>query len=167
MPYAMVPPGYRAVLLCSAATIDDLGTFAPLEESSAEGALFLMRLDFADFPSAETLSQLEQACLNAGVELWPGYDHVVYADTSQPSVYLAWQKGLAWIPIIIGILVFTLLPPLLGAIVWWLIPDEVKQLITSLISMGMMMLVIWLMTSLMKPLTTPEKKARRLEEAKA
>jgi hypothetical protein len=166
MPYAMVPPGYRAVLLGSAAAIDDLGTFAPLEESSAEGALFLMRLDFADFPSEETLSQLEQACLNAGVELWPGYDHVVYADTSQPSIYLAWQKGFAWIPIIIGILVFTLLPPLLGAIVWWLIPDEVKQLITSLISMGMMMLVIWLMTSLMKPLTTSEKKPKRLEEAK-
>jgi hypothetical protein len=144
-----------------------LGTFTPLEEGAAEGALILMRLDFAEFPSPEALAQLNQACLDNGIPAWPGYDYIVYADTARPSVYLAWQKGLAWIPIIIGILVFTLLPPLLGAIVWWLIPDEVKQLITSLISMGMMMLVMWLMTSVMKPLTAPAKeKPKRLEEVK-
>jgi hypothetical protein len=113
------------------------------------------------------LAQLNQACLDASIPTWPGYDYIVYADTTQPSVYLAWQKGLAWMPIIIGLLAFTLLPPLLGAIVWWLIPDEIKQLITSVIGMGMMMLVMWLMMSLMKPLTTPEKKPKRLEEAKA
>ena len=53
MPYAMVPPGYRAVLLGQAAAIEELGTFAPLEQDSAEGALFLVRLDFAEFPSGE------------------------------------------------------------------------------------------------------------------
>jgi hypothetical protein len=167
MPYAMVLPGYRAVLLGSAARIEDLGTFTPLEEGTAEGALILMRLDFTESPSNEVLAQLNQACIDAGIPTWPGYDYIVYADTTQPSVYLAWQKGFAWIPVIIGILVFTLLPPLLGAIVWWLIPDEIKQLITGLIGMGMMMLVMWLMMSLMKPLTTPEKKSKRLEEAKA
>ena len=167
MPYAMVPPGYRAVLLGSAARIEDLGTFTPLEEGTAEGALILMRLDFSEPPSNEALAQLNQACLDAGISTWPGYDYIVYADTTQPSVYLAWQKGFAWMPIIIGILAFTLLPPLLGAIVWWLIPDEIKQLITSVIGMGMMMLVMWLMMSLMKPLTTPEKKPKGLEEAKA
>ena len=31
-----------------------------------------------------------------------------------PAVYLAWQKGLAWMPIIIGLLVTVVLPPLLG-----------------------------------------------------
>jgi hypothetical protein len=167
MPYAMVPPGYRAVLLGQAERIDDLGTFTPLEEGAAEGALILMRLDFGEYPSSEVLAQLNHECLDAGIPTWPGYDYIVYADTASPSVYLAWQKGLAWIPIIIGILVFTLLPPLLGAIVWWLIPDEMKQLITSLISMGMMMLVMWLMTSVMKPLTAPAKeKPKRLEEVK-
>ena len=175
MPYAMVPPGYKAVLLGSASKIEDLGTFAPLEESSAEGALFLVRLDFADFPSAEALSQLEQACLDAGVELWPGYDHVVYADMSQPSVYLAWQKGLAWIPIIIGLLVTVVLPPLLGTVIWWLLPEEVKSLITGLINMGMMVVVMFIMMQFMKPLTVQEKpkklkaaeKPEQLVEAKA
>jgi len=165
MPYAMVPPGYRAALLGSAARIEDLGTFIPLEEGSAEGALILMRLDFAGFPSSEALTQLNQACLDAGIPPWPGYDYIVYADITNPSVYLAWQKGFAWMPIIIGLLVFVVLPPLLGALIWWLLPQSIKDLITSLIGLGIMFVVMWLMTSMMKPLAAP-KKPKRLEEAK-
>ena len=167
MPYAMVPPGYRAVLLGSAARIEDLGTFTPLEESAAEGALVLMRLDFAEFPSAEALAQLNQACLNKGVPPWPGYDYIVYADTTSPSVYLAWQKGIVWMPVIIGILVVTVLPMLLGSVIWLLLPQSVKDLITGIINLGMMMLVMWLMASIMKPLMAPAKeKPRQLEESK-
>jgi hypothetical protein len=168
MPYAFVPPGYRAVLIGQAAAIEELGTFAPLEQDSAEGALFLVRLDFAEFPSAEALDQLEQAFFDAGVELWPGYSHVVYADVDQPGVYLAWQKGLAWIPIIIGLLVTTVLPPLLGSLVWLILPQGIKDMITGLINMGMMMLVMFIMMQVMKPLTAPEKKKpKKLAEAKA
>ena len=175
MPYAMVPPGYRAVLIGQAAAIEELGTFAPLEQDSAEGALFLVRLDFAEFPSAEALDQLEQAFFDAGVELWPGYSHVVYADVDQPGVYLAWQKGLAWIPIIIGLLVTVVLPPLLGGLIWKLLPQSLKDLITGIVNMGMMVLVMVLMTKIM-PKPTPEKekpkkvkevKPEQLEEAKA
>ncbi len=168
MPYAMVPPGYRAVLLGSAGRLEDLGTFTPLEEGAAEGALVLMRLDFAGFPSPETLAQLNQACLDKGIPAWPGYDYIVYADTASPSVYLAWQKGFAWMPVIIGILVVTVLPALLGGVIWLLLPQSVKDMITSIINLGVMMLVMWLMTSIMKPLAAPTKtKPRQLEEAKA
>jgi len=166
MPYAMVPPGYRAVLLGQANSIEDLGTFTLLEESTAEGALILMRLDFAEYPSEEALGNLNQACLDAGIPAWPGLSYIVYADTSAPSVYLAWQKGIAWMPIIIGILAVTVLPPLLMAVVWWILPEEIKSLISGLINLGMMMLVMWLMMTLVKPLMAPEK-PRRLEEAKA
>ena len=93
MPYAMVPPGYRAVLIGQAAAIEELGTFAPLEENSAEGALFLVRLDFTEFPPAEALDQLEQAFFDAGVEMWPGYSHVVYADVEQPRFTLPGRRG--------------------------------------------------------------------------
>ncbi len=165
MPYAMVPPGYRAVLLGQAQRIEDLGTFAPLEESAAEGALILMRLDFAQLPSSEKLAQLNQACLDKGIPPWPGYDYIVYADTTQPSVYLAWQKGFAWMPIIVGLLVTTVLPALLGAISWWILPQGVKDLITGLMDMGMMVLVMWLMGTMMKPLTQIEKqKPGRVKE---
>jgi len=166
MPYAMAPPGYRAVLLGQAGSLDELGTFIPLEESADEGALFLARLDFEEVPSAEALGQMEQAFLDAGVERWPGYGFVVHADPGQAAVYLAWQKGFAWLPIIIGVVAFTVLPPLLGAVVWWLIPEEVKSLITSLINMGMMLLVMYILMKVMKPLTAPEK-PKRLKEAGA
>ncbi|APV43641.1 hypothetical protein Dform_00281 [Dehalogenimonas formicexedens] len=165
MPYAMVPPGYRAIPLGQTGSIEGLGAFAPLEESSDEGALFLARLDFEEFPSAEMLAQLETAFTNSGVEHWPGYSYVVHADPSKPAVYLAWQKGFAWLPIIAGIIGFIALPPLVGTVIWWLIPEDVKNLISSLINMGMMLLVMYILMQVMKPLAAP-KKPKKLPEAK-
>ena len=166
MPYAIVPPGYRAVLLGSAAIVEDLGTFTPLEEGTTEGALILMRLDFAQPPSDEALAQLNQECLNAGIPTWPGYAFVVYADTTEPSVYLAWQKGIVWMPIIIGLLVTVVLPPLLGSLMWLILPEEIKSLITGLIGMGMMVLVIWLMSKMMPALAPAKEKPKAVKEAK-
>jgi len=166
VPYAMVSPGYRAVLIGQAGAIEDLGAFAPLEESSAEGALFLMRLDFAEFPSAGALSELEQAFINAGVEMWPGYAHYVYAVLNEPAVYIAWQKGFAWMPIIIGLLVTAVLPPLLSSLVWWLMPEDIKNLISGIVNMGIMLVVVLLMTRLMPSFTPEKEKARKIKEVK-
>jgi len=166
MPYAFVPPGYRAVLLGQTQDIEDLGTFTPLEESAAEGALVLVRLDFTEPLSEETLSNLEQACRDAGIEPWPGSAYYVYADTGSPTVYLVWQKGFAWLPIIVGLLATMVLPPLLTAGIWLILPDSLKSLISSLVNMGMMLLMMWLMTSLMKPLMAPAKeKPKQVKEA--
>ena len=160
MPNGLIPPGYRAVLIGSAPSVDDLSAFAPMEEGAAEGSLMLMELDFAELPSPETLGELNQACLEAGALPWPGYEYVVYAETGSPTVYLAWQKAIAWLPIIIGILATVLLPPLIGSVIWMLLPEPIKELITGLIGMGMMMLVMWLMMSLIKPLTAAERPKR-------
>ena len=165
MPYTMTPPGYRAVLIGQAVAIEELGTFAPLEESSAEGALFLMRLDFVESPSTEALAQLEQACFDAGVEMWPGYGHVVYADLEQPTIYLAWQKGMAWMPIIIGLLVTTVLPPLLGSLVWWLMPESLKNLISGIVNMGIMLVVMLLITKLLPSFTPDKQKTKKVQPA--
>jgi hypothetical protein len=148
----LIPAGYQAVPLGQAMRLEDLGAFVPLEESSAEGALFLLRLDFSEYASEESLSQLEQSCLEAGVEKWPGYDHVVYADVNQPALYLAWQKGMPWLVIIGGLLAATVLPPLLGSFIWWLLPQDLKDMISGIINLGIMLLMFWLMSSLMKPL---------------
>ena len=166
MPYAFIPPGYRAVLLGQAAAVEDLGTFTPLEEGAAEGALVLVRLDFAEQVSEEVLDNLEQACRDAGIEFWPGSEYYVYADTASPAVYLVWQKGMAWLPIIVGLLATMVLPPLLTAGIWLILPDSIKSLISSLVNIGMMLLMMWLMTSLMKPLMTPAKeKPKQVKEA--
>ena len=42
MPYAFIPPGYSAVLVAQALDVEDLGAFAPLEESTDEGTLVLL-----------------------------------------------------------------------------------------------------------------------------
>jgi hypothetical protein len=166
MPYAFVPPGYRAVLLGQAQAVADLGTFTPLEEGAAEGALVLVRLDFAEQVSEEVLGKIEQSCRDAGIEPWPGSAYYVYAGTGSTSVYLVWQKGFAWLPIIIGLLATMVLPPLLTAGIWLILPDSIKSLISSLINIGMMLLMMWLMTSLMKPLTaTAKEKPKQVKEA--
>ena len=164
MPYAFIPPGYRAVLLGHAQDIASMGTFSPLEESAVEGALVLMRLDFTEAPSSETLSGLEQACRDAGVEPWPGSEYYVYADTSSTSVYVVWQKGIAWLPVIIGLLVTLILPPLFTAGIWLILPDSIKSLINSLIGMGMMLLVLFLMMKMMPALSPEEEKPRQIKE---
>ncbi len=164
MPNIIPPPGYQAVLIGQSEKVEDLGVFAPLEESSDEGALFLMRLDFTELPSTEALTQLEEGFVDAGVEMWPGYDHVVYAEVDQPTIYLCWMKGLAWIPIIVGLLVTVVLPPLLGSLVWWLMPADLKSLITSIVNMGVLLLVLFMMSKLI-PVFTPEKK--KLKQTKA
>jgi len=168
MANGLIPPGYQSVLIGSAASINDLSVFTTLEENTAEGSLMLMRLDFTDFPAADTLAALEKALRDKGVPSWPGYGYVVYADTGSPSVYLAWQKGFAWLPIIAGVLLLTVLPALLGAVIWWLIPQSVKDIITGLINMGMMLLIVYVMMSVVKPLTssvTP-KQVKKMEEVK-
>ena len=149
----LIPPGARVVLIGSAATLKGLDTFTPLEEGTAEGSLMLMRLDFSDFPTADALGKLEKALRDAGVPAWPGYGYIVYADASAPSAYLAWQKGIAWVPIIGGILAVTILPVLLGAFMWWILPQSLKDLLSSITNLGMMAVVMYLMSQVMKPLT--------------
>ena len=164
MPYAFIPPGYRAVLLGQAQDIASRGTFTPLEESAAEGALVLMRLDFAEQPSEEALGNLEQACVDAGVEAWPGSEYYVYSDTDSTSVYLVWQKGIAWLPVIIGLLATLILPPLLTAGIWLILPDSIKSLINNLIGMGMMLLVLFLVMKMMPALSPEKEKPRQVKE---
>ena len=164
MPYAFIPPGYRAVLLGQAQDIASLGTFTPLEESAAEGALVLIRLDFTERLTEETLGNLEQACRDAGVEPWPGSDYYVHADIDSTSVYLVWQKGIAWLPVIIGLLATLILPPLLSAGIWLILPDEIKSLINNLISMGMMLLVLFLIMKMMPTLSPEKEKPRQIKE---
>ncbi len=150
MPDGIVPPGYRAQLLGSVTSIDALNLLAPLEEGVAEGSLMLMQLTFEELPSSETLSELSQRLSEEGVPTWPGYSHIVAIDQSQASVYLGWTKGIAWMPIIIGILVLLVLPTLLGGLIWWLLPESVKNLIEMMVIVGIMFLMMKFMTPMLK-----------------
>jgi hypothetical protein len=165
MPYAMTPTGYRAVLLGSATTIDGLSAFSPLEEGVPEGALMLARLDFEEYPSIEMVNQLNDACLARGVSPWPGCTHVAFLDPNVPSIHIAWQKGIAWLAIIAGILTLTVLPPLLMAFVWWILPESITSMIEALFMIGIMFLLFYVMMQFMKPLTAPQE-SKEIEEGR-
>jgi hypothetical protein len=165
MPYAFVPPGYRAVLLGQAQDVEELGTFSPLEEGAEEGALVLIRLDFSEPPSEEMLGNLEQACRDAGIEPWPSSAYYVYADIDSPTVYLVWQKGFAWLPVIIGLLAAMVLPPLLTAGLWFILPDSLKSLISNLVNMGMMMLMMWIVMKMMPAPSREKERPKQVKEA--
>ena len=77
---------------------------------------------------------------------------------------MVWQKGFAWLPIIIGMLAITVLPPLLTAGLWLILPDSLKNQISSLINMVMMMLMMWLVMKMMSPLLSEKKKPKQVTE---
>lgn len=140
----MIPVGYRAYLLGTASTLDELNTISPLEESGPEGALMLMRLDFAETPQVESLTQIEQELTSAGVPTWLGQGSHVRAEGT--SVYISWVKGISWMPIIVGILILVVLPLLLGGLVWMLLPESVKEMISMMILVGVVVLMMKFMS---------------------
>lgn len=147
MPDGLMPIEYSARLLGSATTYSGLNLYSALEESTPEGSLVLMQLDFVDFPSSDVVESLNQALINAGVPKWSGNTRIVYSDISKPSIYIEWVKGMAWLPIIIGVLLATVLPGLLGGIIWLVLPSGIKDIIV----LGGMMLIMWGIMSLVKP----------------
>jgi len=115
---------------------------AAQEESAPEGTLALLELALPEPASPETLVELNKRLLAAGVPPWSGYSNVVFPDTTDPNkVYIAWTKGFAWTPIMIGI-IFLILPVILGAILWFLIPQPVKDM---MMMMGLMMIMVPIM----------------------
>jgi hypothetical protein len=115
---------------------------AAQEESTPEGTLVLLELTLPEPATPETLVELNSRLLAAGVPLWAGYSSIVFTDASNPQeVYIAWTKGFAWTPIILGI-VFLVLPLILGAVLWFLIPQPVKD---AMMLVGVMMIMIPIM----------------------
>lgn len=151
--------GYEARLLGYITSLDDLSLFVPLEQGVPEESLMLMRLDFAAFPSSDSLAELDQALINAGIPTWPGNTNIVFADATVPTIYLAWVKGIAWMAIIIGIIAMIALPSLLGGLIWWLIPESIKNIINVII----MVAVMFLMMKFITPMLGGEKKPREIE----
>jgi len=114
---------------------------AAQEEATPEGALALLELTLPESVPLETLMDLNGRLLSAGVPPWSGYSNVVFADVSPGKAYIAWTKGFSWMPIILGI-VFLVLPMILGAVLWFLIPQGVKDM---MMMMGLMMMIVPIM----------------------
>jgi hypothetical protein len=131
-----------AVLVAQAASLTELEAFVAIEETQPESSLMGASLTFAGDPGdIEQLAHtLNQACLNRGVPPWPGNSYLALAQGN--TIYISWQKGMAWWSWILGVVLSLVLPALLGAVLWLMLPESTRQLIESVTYLGAMALVM-------------------------
>jgi hypothetical protein len=141
-----IPAGYTAQLLATATDISGAGLFYPAEESQAEYTRMVLCIDCGSVADAESAAQtIQEGCLAQGVLYWPEYPgQYTFVDGS--SVYVAWVKGFAWMAIIAGLI----LVPVIGMILWALMPESLQQLISAVIMMFVMMIMMRMMMPMLK-----------------
>jgi len=161
MPDIQIPPGYKTVFL-GAVPGSLAGDFLPLEESAPEECRMLVRLDFSEYPSIEVCSQLNQGLLSQGVPPWPEHQDIVFLHPSEPAIYLAWWKGMVWWALILVLIGSMVLPPLIGSVIWAILPDEVKQMIEMLLVLGLMVIMMSFVSKMTKS-ASPAEKAKPAE----
>lgn len=150
-------PGWKALPIGSANSLDNSGSFVALEEGLPEGSLLLAEIDFSEYPSQQSIAELEQKLADANIDHWPGMSNYVIVDTRYPAVYIAWQKAPTFWAVIGGILAVMILPAILSIGLWYILPAEVKSMIEMMISMIMMIGMMAVMMLVMKQLNPPEK----------
>jgi hypothetical protein len=133
------------------------GNFVPLEENAPEECRILVRLDFSEYPSIEACSQLNRELLQHEVPPWPEHGDIVFIHPTEPAIYLAWWKGMVWWALILVLLGSIVLPPLLGSVIWAILPDEVKQMIEMLLMVGIMVVMMSLVSTMTKSMSPTEK----------
>jgi hypothetical protein len=136
--------GYRTYW---AGSFDDLdsqqGDVTAQEQLAPEGALMSLEVTFAEDISADALQELNIQYAANNVPRWPGYAANALVDSLNPrKIYVCWVKGFAFSTLIIGILLMTVLPVILGGILWMFIPEDVQNMIMM---MGMMLILVPIM----------------------
>ncbi len=152
---------YKATLLGSATTLDELNTYQPQEYSTPEGSLIMLELRFSEAPTQDMVDEINTKCADANVTPWPGYTNIAVLNASANSICLYWYKGLAWLAIIGIILASVVVPVLLGAFLWWITPDEIKQLFEMMAMMGIMMLMMKMVT----PMFAQKEEPKQISES--
>ena len=147
---AILPSGYKAVLIGSAASFDEFGVFEPLEQGQAEGSRMLAQLTFQHRPAGfdHVAAQLDKMCLETGVSPWPEYQSIAFADPAQPVLYVCWQKGLVWWGWILALLASLVLPPLIMAGLWLILPESVKEMIEAVTYLGIVGAAMFLISKM-------------------
>jgi len=141
-----IPVGYSARLLASATDITEMSFFYPAEAAQAEYTRMLLRLDCSSADDASSAGEtIQNGCLAQGIPSWPEYPGQ-YTFLEKSSVYVAWMKGFPWLPIIAGLI----LVPVVGMVLWALMPESLQNLISLVIMMFVMMLTMRMMAPMLK-----------------
>ncbi len=147
----VIPPGYQARLVGIATSLDELNGLVPLEAGFPEPSRVLLRVDISPGEDVYSIAEnLNGELVAKGVPAWPGYPGRI-AFVEGNSVYLAWMKGFAWLPVIIGLLV---VPIILPVILWFVSPgfrEAVQAMLGFLIMMVMMLFVMKISRGMIAP----------------
>jgi hypothetical protein len=152
---AILLPGCRAVFVGSVTSFKELGVFEPLEQGQAEGSRMLAQLAFEHRPPDfhYLAAQLNQKCLETGVSPWPERQDIALADPAEPVIYLYWQKGFVWWGWILALLGSIILPPLIMAGLWLILPESVKQMIEGIVNLSIVGIVMFVMSKMTSGVT--------------
>ena len=147
---AILPSDYKAVLVGSVTGFNELETFEPLEQGQEEGSRMLAQLAFEYRPPDFNYlaAQLNQKCLETGVSPWPERQDFVFADPAQPVIYICWQKGFVWWGWILALLGSLVLPPLIMAGLWLILPESVRQMIEAIVNLSIVGIVMFVMSKM-------------------
>ncbi len=146
----VLPPGYKSISIGSVTGFSQLGAFQPMEEGQEEGSRMLAQLTFEHRPSDfdYLAAELNQRCLETGVSTWPEQQNIAFADPTQPVLYICWQKGMVWWGWIIGLLASLVLPPLIMAGLWLILPESVKEMVEAVTYIGIMGVAMYLISNM-------------------
>jgi hypothetical protein len=155
---AVLPSGYTAVLVGSVTSFEELSAFETLEQGQDEYSRMLAQLTFEQrSPDFDYLvGQLNQKCIEAGVTPWPERRDIAIGDPVEPVIYLCWQKGFVWWGWILALLGSVVLPPLIMAGLWLILPDSVKQMVEAIVNISILGIVVFLMSKMTSDLSSGE-----------
>ena len=152
---AILPPGCKYVLVGSATSFNDLAVFETLEQGQEEESRMLAQLTFEHRPAEfdYMAAELNQKCLETGVSRWPERQDIAFADPAQPVIYICWQKGLIWWGWILALLGSLILPPLIMAGLWLILPESVRQMLEAVINLSIIGIVMFVMSKMTTGIT--------------
>lgn len=143
-------PGYHAVPIGQVANSGQLSIFESLEQGQAEESRMLAKLVFRYRSSnfEQLATEINQACVATGIASWPEHRNIAFADPAQPVIYICWQKGMVWWGWILVLIGSVILPPLIMAGLWLILPDSVKQMLESITYIGIMGAMMYIMSKM-------------------
>ena len=153
----ILPPRCSAVLVGSATSLEELEGFEPLEQGQEEDSRMLAQLTFEHRPPEfdYLAAELNQKCLETGVSLWPERQDIAFADPSQPVIYVCWQKGMVWWGWILALLGSLILPPLIMAGLWLILPESTRQMLEAVINLSILGVLMFVMVKMTAGATDP------------
>lgn len=124
--------GVYMVLLSYTYNKDDLHTFCGIEESLPENTPVCVRLTFDTTELDELCEQINNKCQSIGVTLL--LDNYAYKNGNNIDIY--WVKGLSWWGLILAAILTLILPPIIAAAIYALLPENWRNVIDAMMTLS-------------------------------